>query len=295
MSIITLIVSDVRTRAITSEEVVQIFTGVCRKASVVLIFQNMRKIKLLIEYDGTAYHGWQIQNDETTIQGIVEDRVQRITGTQSGVLGASRTDAGVHALGQVAVFRTESRLDAGTIKKALNAVLPQDIRVLEAAEVDDSFRPGDAAVKKSYFYIIANQMVSSAFLFRYTWTVPQQLDLIKMAEASQSLMGRHDFAAFMGAGSDVQGTIREIYSLNIGRLDKVDFMTACLRGDFIKIRAEANGFLRHMVRNIVGTLVEAGRGRIPASRMTEILQSRNRRLAGQTAPPQGLFLERIVY
>ena len=255
----------------------------------------MRKIKLLIEYDGTAYHGWQIQNDETTIQGIVEDRVQRITGTQSGVLGASRTDAGVHALGQVAVFRTESRLDAGTIKKALNAVLPQDIRVLEAAEVDDSFRPGDAAVKKSYFYIIANQMVSSAFLFRYTWTVPQQLDLIKMAEASQSLMGRHDFAAFMGAGSDVQDTIREIYSLSIGRLDKVDFMTACLRGDFIKIRAEANGFLRHMVRNIVGTLVEAGRGRIPASRMTEILQSRNRRLAGQTAPPQGLFLERIVY
>jgi tRNA pseudouridine38-40 synthase len=274
---------------------VQIFTGVCRKAGVVLIFQNMRKIKLLIEYDGTTYHGWQIQNDEMTVQGIIADRVQRITGTPSGVLGASRTDAGVHALGQVAVFRTDSRLDAGTIKKALNAVLPQDIRILEAAEVDDSFHPRDAAVKKSYFYIIVNQRVSSAFFFRYAWTVPQDLDLNAMAEASKALRGRHDFAAFMGAGSDVRDTVREIYSLSIERLDSVDFMTGCLRGNFIKIWAEANGFLRHMVRNIVGTLVETGRGRIPARRMTEILQSRDRRLAGQTAPAKGLFLERIVY
>ena len=255
----------------------------------------MRKIKLLIEYDGTAYHGWQRQNEETTIQGIVEDGVQRITGTSSSVLGASRTDAGVHALGQVAVFRTESRFDAGTIKKALNAVLPQDIRILEAAEVDDSFHPGDAAVKKSYFYIIVNQRVSSAFLFRHTWTVPQQLDLNAMAEASQSLRGRHDFAAFMGAGSDVQDTVREVYSLSIERRDSLDFMTGRLRGDFIRIWAEANGFLRHMVRNIVGTLVETGRGRIPAGRMTEILQSRDRRLAGQAAPAKGLFLERIFY
>jgi tRNA pseudouridine38-40 synthase len=256
---------------------------------------TMRKIKLLIEYDGTAYHGWQRQNEETTIQGIVEDSVWRITGTPSSVLGASRTDAGVHALGQVAVFRTESRLDAGTIKKALNAVLPQDIRVIEAVEVDDSFHPGDAAVKKSYFYIIANERVSSAFLFRYAWTVPQELDLNAMAEASETFIGRRDFAAFMGAGSDVRGTVRKIYSLSIERLDRVYFMTGCLKGDFIKIRAEANGFLRHMVRNIVGTLVETGRGRIPADRMTEILQSRDRRLAGQTAPAKGLFLERIVY
>ena len=278
-----------------AEEMVRIFTGVCRKSGVVLIFRNMRKIKLLIEYDGTAYHGWQIQNDETTVQGIIADRVQRITGTPSSVLGASRTDAGVHALGQVAVFRTESRLDEGTIKKALNAVLPQDIRILEAAEVDDSFNPRDAAVKKSYFYIIVNQRVSSAFLFRYTWTVPQQLDLNAMAEASKAFIGRRDFAAFMGAGSDVRDTVREIYSLNIERLDSVDFMTGCLRGDFIKIRAEANGFLRHMVRNIVGTLVETGRGRIPADRMQEILESHDRRRAGQTAPAKGLFLERIVY
>ena len=273
----------------------QIFSGVCRKAGVVLIFQNMRKIKLLIEYDGTVYHGWQIQNDETTIQGIVQDSVQRITGTPSSVLGASRTDAGVHALGQMAVFRTESRLDAGTIKKALNAVLPQDIRILEAAEVDDSFHPRDAAVKKSYFYIIANERVPSAFLFRYTWPVPQQLDLNAMAEASKVFIGRHDFAAFMGAGSDVRDTVRELYSLNIERLDSVDFMTGSLRGDFVKIWAEANGFLRHMVRNIVGTLVETGRGKIPADRMQEILESHDRRRAGQTAPAKGLFLERIVY
>jgi tRNA pseudouridine38-40 synthase len=295
MSIISSIVSDGRARAMQHRKVVQISTGVCRKAGGVVIFQNMKKIKLIIEYDGTAYHGWQRQNGETTIQGIVEDSVQRITGTPSSVLGASRTDAGVHALGQVAVFRTESRLDAGTIKKALNAVLPQDIRILDTVEVDDSFHPGDAAVKKSYFYIIANERVSSPFLFRYTWAVPQQLDLNAMTEAAQSLRGRHDFAAFMGAGSDVQETVREIYSLSIERLDSVDFMTGRLRGDFIRIWTEANGFLRHMVRNIVGTLVETGRGRIPADRITGILHSRDRRLAGQTAPAKGLFLERIVY
>jgi tRNA pseudouridine38-40 synthase len=269
--------------------------AVCRKSGGVVIFQNMRKIRLLIEYDGTAYHGWQIQPDATTIQGIIEDRVQRVTGAHSSVLGASRTDAGVHAFGQTAVFRTESRLDAGIIRKALNAVLPPDIRILDAADADDAFHPGDDAKKKSYFYIIANGRSTSAFLFRYAWTVPQPLDVGSMTEASETLIGRHDFAAFMGAGSDVQGTVREVYSLSIERLDAIDFMTARLKGDFIRIRTEANGFLRHMVRNIVGTLVEIGRGRVVASRMAEILQSCDRRCAGQTAPARGLFLERIVY
>jgi tRNA pseudouridine38-40 synthase len=255
----------------------------------------MRKIKLRIEYDGTAYHGWQRQKDETTIQGIIEDSVLKITGIYSSVLGASRTDAGVHALDQVAVFRTESVLDAETIKKALNAILPQDIRVLEADEADDSFHPRNDAVNKSYFYIIANQQKSSVFLYRYSWLVLQSLDTHPMAEASQALVGVHDFSSFMGAGSDIRDARREIYSLSIEKIEAVDFMTAGLRGNFIRIKTEANGFLRHMVRNIVGTLVEIGRGRIPADRMQEILESQDRRLAGQTAPPQGLFLEKIRY
>jgi len=255
----------------------------------------MKKFKLLLEYDGTAYQGWQVQENRLTIQGVIEDRIFKITGEQSRVIGASRTDAGVHALGQVAAFRTESRFDPETTKKALNALLPQDIRVLDASEVDDSFNPRDSAVKKSYFYIIANQRESSAFLYRYAWLVQQQLNLKSMIDAAQVLIGEHDFSSFRGTGSSTKNSVREVFSLSIERFEKLDFMTSSIKGEFIKIRIEANGFLRHMVRNIVGTLVEIGRGRIPADRIKEILKSCDRKLAGPTAPAIGLFLEKIVY
>jgi tRNA pseudouridine38-40 synthase len=255
----------------------------------------MRKIRLLLEYDGTAYHGWQVQKEDLTIQSIIEEKVSQVTGTPSSVIGASRTDAGVHAFGQVAVFRTESQLAAATIKRALNAVLPKDIRVLAATEVGSSFHPREDALKKRYVYMIANQRVSSVFLYRYTWIVPQILDINVMEKASRVLIGKHDFSAFMGTGSDVKDTVREIYSLDVEKLDTVDFMTVCLKGTFIRITIEANGFLRHMVRNIVGTLIEIGRGRIPSVKIKEILESHDRKQAGQTAPPNGLFLERIDY
>jgi tRNA pseudouridine38-40 synthase len=255
----------------------------------------MKKFKLLLEYDGTAYQGWQVQENRLTIQGVIEDRIFKITGEQSRVIGASRTDAGVHALGQVAAFRTESRFDPETIKKALNALLPQDIRVLDASEVDNSFNPRDSAVKKSYFYIIANQRESSAFLYRYAWLVQQQLNLKSMIDAAQVLIGTHNFSSFKGTGSNIKNDIREIFSLNIKRFWEMDFMTSSIKGEFIKIRIEANGFLRHMVRNIVGTLVEIGRGRFTADRIQEILKSHDRKLAGPTAPARGLSLERIMY
>ncbi len=255
----------------------------------------MKKFKLLLEYDGTAYQGWQVQENRLTIQGVIEDRIFKITGEQSRVIGASRTDAGVHALGQVAAFRTESRFAPETIKKALNALLPQDIRVLDASKVDDSFNPRDSAVKKSYFYIIANQRESSAFLYRYAWLVQQQLNLKSMIDAAQVLIGTHDFSSFRGTGSSTKNPVREVFSLSIERFEKLDFMTASLDGKFIKLRIEANGFLRHMVRNIVGTLVEIGRGRFTADRIKEILESYDRKLAGPTAPAIGLSLERIVY
>lgn len=255
----------------------------------------MKKIKLLLEYDGTNYQGWQIQKKGLTIQGVIEDRILKVTGRQSRVIGASRTDAGVHALGQMATFRTESQLDPDTISRALNALLPQDIRVLEASQVDDSFHPRNSALRKSYFYIIANQRISSAFLYKYSWLITQSLELSLMGEAAQILVGTHDFSAFRGTGSDIKDCIREIFSLNIERFWRLDFMTAALNGEFIRIRIEANGFLRHMVRNIVGTLVEIGRGRILSESMLEILNSHNRRRAGPTAPSNGLFLERILY
>jgi tRNA pseudouridine38-40 synthase len=255
----------------------------------------MKKIKLLLEYEGTAYQGWQTQKNGLTIQGILEDRISRITGRQSRVVAASRTDAGVHALGQVVAFRTESRLDAETIKRALNALLPKDIRVLRASEVNDSFHPRNGAKKKSYFFILANQRESSAFLYRYTWSVQQPLKLSEMRKAANVLIGKHDFLSFQGTGSSTKKTVREVFSLRIEPFEEIEFMAVSIRGKFIKIRIEADGFLRHMVRNIVGTLVEIGRGRISASRVEEILKSHDRRLAGPTAPPNGLFLERIVY
>jgi len=255
----------------------------------------MKKIKLLIEYDGTAYHGWQIQKIKPTIQHILEEHILRLTGEKSKVIGASRTDAGVHALGQVAVFRTQSMLEPETIRKALNATLPYDIRIREVSEVDDAFHPRYDALNKSYFYIIANQRVSSAFLYRYTWIVQQTLERAFMKKAAHMLIGTHDFSSFQGARSSVKTPVREVFSLSIEDLKRIDFMTARFKGDFLKIRIEANGFLRHMVRNIVGTLVEIGRGRIPPYETKNILESRDRRRAGPTAPAHGLFLEKIIY
>jgi len=255
----------------------------------------MKKIRLLLEYEGTVYHGWQMQKRHTTIQSVLEEKILNITGKQSRITGASRTDAGVHALGQVATFRTESRLDAATIGRALNAVLPQDIRVIESSEVDASFHPRNDALGKRYFYTITNQHKSSVFLYRYAWLVPQKLSVESMKEAASALLGRHDFSAFMGTGSDIKDPIREMYALDVDKLECIDFMTAHLTGNFLRITMEANGFLRHMVRNIAGTLVEIGRGRVKPDSMREILKSRDRRLAGQTAPAHGLFLERIMY
>ncbi len=255
----------------------------------------MRKIRLIIEYDGASYHGWQIQKKSETIQGILEDRILKITGEVSRVIGASRTDSGVHAFGQVATFNTASLFETKTIKTALNALLPKDIRILDASEVGENFHPRKNAVKKSYFYIIANQREPSAFINRYTWFVQKKLALKKMYIAAQTLIGEHDFTSFMGAGSSVKNPIREIFSLEINKLEKIDFMTVSLKGNFIKIIIEANGFLRHMVRNIVGTLVEVGRERISEKCIKDILISCDRRLAGPTAPPNGLFLEKIIY
>jgi tRNA pseudouridine38-40 synthase len=255
----------------------------------------MRKIKLLLEYDGADYHGWQTQPGEITVQGVLEYRISQLTGEPAKVLGAGRTDAGVHALAQVAAFRTESAHDISTIKKALNATLPEDIRIIDVTEVPDSFNPRDDAFRKSYFYIIAKDRKPPVFLHGYSWTVPQLLDVPSMVRASRTLIGTHDFTSFMGAGSDIKNTVREVFSLDIEEIMEIDFMTARLKGNFIRVRIEAKGFLRHMVRNIVGTLVEIGRGRISPERLKEILEARDRKLAGQTAPARGLFLERIVY
>ncbi len=269
----------------------------------------MKNIKLLIEYDGTSYHGWQKQRSEArsqksevrsqktilTIQEVLQEAIKKITGEEAKLIGASRTDAGVHAFGQVASFKTNSHLELATLQRALNALLPDDIRILDASAVKETFHPRYDAANKTYFYLIANMSISSAFLYRYSLRVPYKLDLDIMKEAGELLQGRHDFSAFKGAGCGAKTTMREIISLDVEKLDKIDFMTVGINGNFIRIRIAANAFLRHMVRNIVGTLIEVGRGKMTVHSISEAFKHGDRKKVGPTAPAKGLFLEGIKY
>lgn len=255
----------------------------------------MRYIKLLLEYDGTDYYGWQSQKSGGTIQDIIKEKVRDITGEEVKLTGASRTDAGVHALGQVAVFRTDSRLAPDVIMRALNAKLPADIRIMDAEETGGDFHPRYDATRKSYFYIISEDRRHSAFLHRYIWYVHSALDTALMGQAALLSLGEHDFSSFRGAGCSAKHPVRTVYSAEISRLFQMDFMTVPFKGNFIRIRIEANAFLRHMVRNIVGTLVEVGKGGISPAQFGEILAACDRTKAGSTAPSKGLFLEEICY
>lgn len=255
----------------------------------------MRCIKLLVEYAGTAYQGWQSQRSGQTVQDILRGKISSITGENVRLAGASRTDSGVHALGQVAVFSTFSGLAADTFMKALNAKLPADIRIMGSEDVDCEFSPRYRALRKSYFYLLSMRREQSAFLHKYVWHVKRGLNVADMIRSAAIIKGEHDFSAFRGSGCGAKTTVRKIYSIEISLCSEIGFMTASIKGDFLKIRIEANAFLRHMVRNIVGTLVEVGRGRLTPDMVKEILVSRDRKLAGPTAPAKGLFLEEIIY
>ena len=255
----------------------------------------MRNIRLLIQYDGTAYSGWQIQPADVTIQGLIEGCLKKITGDDNNVIAAGRTDAGVHALGQVACFKTSSKLPPAILKNALNALLPCDIRITETEEVCDSFHARFSAKRKSYIYIVSNERIVSPFLHRYVWRLPYGLDFTAMRESLTYLAGTHDFSAFRGSGCGAKTTVRTIIEATLQRFDSLEFMTLRMEGDFIKFRFEGDAFLRHMVRNMVGTIVEAGKSKIKPADIGRIIEGKDRRCAGPTAPAQGLFLERIIY
>lgn len=255
----------------------------------------MRNIRLTIQYDGTCYSGWQIQESGATIQGLLEQALQSIIRENVRVTGAARTDAGVHAIDQVAAFSTSSSLTPDVFMRALNASLPRDIRVIAADEAPGDFHPRYSAKNKIYSYLISRTGIHSVFLHRYSWALLCRLDLDLMRDAALHLTGRHDFSSFRASGCGAKNPVREIQSITIEAHKSLEFMTFSFDAPVIKISVRANAFLRHMVRNIVGTLAETGRGKAHPEEMKEILAACDRRRAGRTAPSCGLFLEKIEY
>ncbi len=241
-------------------------------------------IKLTLEYDGTDYCGWQAQPNGGAIQDVLERAIEKILGVKTRLTASGRTDAGVHALGQVASFFYDGQIDLWRLQRGLNAVTPEDIAIRRAEVVADSFdarRDGRARV---YQYRIWNDPSPSAVHRRYAWHIHDALDLSAMQEAIRCLEGERDFASFQAAGCDASHSVRNIFRNSLSR-----------DGAFVIYDVEATAFLRHMVRNIVGTLVEVGRGeRTPAS-FRELLEAKERTRAGPTAPPHGLFLVEVRY
>jgi tRNA pseudouridine38-40 synthase len=241
--------------------------------------------RLLLEYDGAAFAGWQLQPDRLTVQGALETAIARVCGQRVRVVGAGRTDAGVHARGQVASVRIDTPLDARRLCLALCAVLPPAVVVLEAALAPDGFHARRDARAKRYRYAIWNGAVRSPLRSARAWCLQRPLELGAMREAAAALVGTHDFASFQTAGTEVKTTER--------RLDRLDVVGEA--GGEIELGFEGPGFLRHMVRNLTGTLVEVGSGRRAAGEMASLLAARDRRRAGRTAPAHGLTLEWVRY
>jgi tRNA pseudouridine38-40 synthase len=244
-----------------------------------------RNIRLLLEYDGSRYHGWQRQKGDLSIQQVLEEALKRLTGEQVALIGSGRTDAGVHALGQVANFHTDRAIPLKAFHEGLNSMLPPDIAVLEAREAAPEFHARKAALAKTYEYRILNRPSRSPLHHHYGWWLAAELDQEAMAAAARALPGEHDFTAFRASGSDNLNPVRRI------------IMAEWLAhpGGWRRFRITANGFLRGMVRSLVGTMVEIGKGKAAPELLAQLLQSGERRLAGPTAPPQGLYLVEVVY
>ena len=241
-------------------------------------------IKLKLQYDGTAYHGWQIQKNDITVQETVKKAIEKITGENVVLTGCGRTDTGVHAENYVCNFHTNSTVPVERFPYALNTHLPDDIVCFGAEEVSEDFHANSSAVKKRYIYKILNREFPDAVLCRYAWHYKYPLDIEKMRTAAKAFIGEHDFIGFASSGFTVKTTVREIYSLDVSR-----------DGDMITIDVTGNGFLYNMVRIIAGTLVFAGGGKIDPPDMADIIASKDRNRAGITAPPQGLCLKEVYY
>lgn len=259
----------------------------------------MKRIMLRVAYDGTNYHGWQIQNNGVTVEQRLLEALVALLGTEIELIGASRTDAGVHAMGNVAVFDTDSHIPPEKFAVALNHYLPEDIRILHSQEVKSDFHPRHCDSIKTYEYTILAAQIEIPIFSRYSYHVYRSLDVEKMRMAAKMLEGTHDFSAFCSAGSQVKDKVRTIYNINIKEVPFSDRwgnkLSGILEGGEVRIRVSGNGFLYNMVRIIAGTLIEVGQGSRAADSIREALESGDRSLAGPTAPAQGLMLLGIQY
>ncbi|MGO9271509.1 MAG: tRNA pseudouridine(38-40) synthase TruA [Terriglobia bacterium] len=267
----------------------------------------MRNLCLVIAYDGTDFHGWQRQPNAPTVQGCLEEALTRITAAEVKLYGSGRTDAGVHATGQVANFRTECRIPGANLQKALNDLLPPSVRVKEVSEVAEDFHARYHARAKMYRYRILQAPLCSPFFWRFVDHYPYPLDHRRMAEAARRLEGEHDFTSFAASSGDedddppgagnkpappgsppkrAPSMVRTIFSSRFLWRPRMRLLTYEVRG---------NGFLHHMVRNIAGTLIEVGRGKLAPADVSRILEARDRSLAGPTAPARGLCLMKVEY
>lgn len=246
---------------------------------------SMRNIRLLIEYEGTRYSGWQFQKEVPTIQGAVAEAVKRLIGQDAELFGASRTDAGVHAFGQVASFKTASMISLSGMVHGLNFMLPEDISIRDAVEAPLDFDPRRDAKGKTYVYRILNRSAPSSIMRNFSWHVFKPLDIDLMRRGAVHLIGEKDFSSLMAAGSDATHSIREVTAVNIED-----------RGDgLIEIEVKGTAFLRHMVRIVAGTLAEVGKGRLRPDDVAEVIEARDRTAAPMTAPSRGLFLMKVDY
>jgi tRNA pseudouridine38-40 synthase len=261
----------------------------------------MQHVKLILEYDGTAYGGWQRQRGVRTVQAVLEEKLEILLRHPARTRAAGRTDAGVHAQGQVVCFHTDAALPCDRIRKGLNALLPPDIAVAGAAEAPPDFDPRRHARGKRYRYLLWNRRSRPALLRHRTWHVREPLDLAAMRAAAKALVGEHDFSAFRASGCESRTSVRVVRRLEIGPWTHPAASEAAPGGGadvdpaLLAFEVEGTAFLRFMVRNLVGTLVEVGLGRIAVDAVPDILASGDRRRAGRTAPPQGLVLVGVDY
>ena len=244
----------------------------------------MRNIKLTIEYDGTSYGGWQKQKNNRTIQQCIEEAIKLLTGEDVELIGSSRTDAGVHAKGMVANFITNSQIPADKFREAINTKLPDDIGIIKSEEVDKNFHSRYDSKGKTYCYTLVNRYEKVCIGRNYVYQVRDELNYNLMKEAAKYFLGKHDFKAFKTNGSSVKTSVRTINGLELE-----------LKGDVIKIFVSADGFLYNMVRIIVGTLIEVGKGKIKPEDIESIIKNGDRSKAGPCVPPNGLVLEKVFY